>query len=161
MSNGLYDHKHESILELLRQGGMDGTPATLLIPYLQRPYAWAPRSLFANLIDSLLGGWPFGTLLLWSFGHRPTDQVDMPHRRFWKEVDRTEITDGKTVDGAALPMHSPPVWFWTGTTPAEFLLLVVMTGGFGFSTKTGPRCRGARSESSRHEAIVVAWAVVF
>ena len=39
--------------------------ATLLIPDLQRPFRWSPAQV-TRLIDSLMRGWPFGTLLLWA-----------------------------------------------------------------------------------------------
>lgn len=127
----LYKRDCAPLQDLLAQGGIAGHPATLLIPDLQRPYVWDPPAVI-NLIDSLLRGWPFGTLLLWSFGWRPTDTVDMPHRLFWKEVDRTELTDGATVDGAALPMPTPARMVLDGQQRLQSLLLAVGGDDWGF-----------------------------
>ncbi len=127
----LYKRDSAPLQDLLAQGGTAGNPATLLIPDLQRPYVWRPGAVI-NLIDSLLRGWPFGTLLLWSFGWRPTDTVDMPHRRFWKEVDRTGLTDGAMVDGAALPMPTPARMVLDGQQRLQSLLLAVGGDDWGF-----------------------------
>lgn len=127
----LYKRDSTPLQELLAQGGTAGSPATLLIPDLQRPYVWRPSGV-VNLIDSLLRGWPFGTLLLWSFGWKPTDKVDMPHRRFWKEVDRTGLTDGAMVDGAALPMPTPARMVLDGQQRLQSLLLAVGGDDWGF-----------------------------
>lgn len=58
--------------------------ATLLIPDLQRPYIWKPLPVIV-LIDSLIRGWPFGTLLTWKVG--PNDPARDLARPFWKVVD--------------------------------------------------------------------------
>lgn len=64
--------------------------ATLLIPDLQRPYFWKPLPVIV-LIDSLIRGWPFGTLLTWKVG--PNDPARDLARPFWKVVSR--ISSGR------------------------------------------------------------------
>lgn len=84
-----YDLGHERLDDLLRAAG-DPEGASLLIPDLQRPYVWKPSDVIA-LVDSLLRGWPFGTLLLWSIGkiRDENDERIVPSRCFWRRVDRT------------------------------------------------------------------------
>ena len=86
----LYDLGRERLHELLHAAG-DPEGATLLIPDLQRPYVWKPSDV-VTLVDSLLRGWPFGTLLLWSIGRvrEEADERIIPARTFWRRVDRTE-----------------------------------------------------------------------
>src|ERR1700722_17322218 len=86
-----YDSNRESLVEIIRQATDD---ATLVIPDLQRPYVWSPRQVVL-LIDSLLRGWPFGTLLLWRVHHN--DLSIIPWRTFWKVIDRTEDDVGTTI----------------------------------------------------------------
>ena len=58
----IYRPGQEPLSVLLYQAtGAEG--ATLLIPDLQRPFRWNPRQV-TLLIDLLMRGWPFGTLLL-------------------------------------------------------------------------------------------------
>jgi uncharacterized protein with ParB-like and HNH nuclease domain len=63
----IYDNKEEELYILLSKAAND-QGANVLIPDLQRPYVWSPRQVVL-LIDSLLRGWPFGTLLLWRVHH--------------------------------------------------------------------------------------------
>ncbi len=51
----------------------------MLIPDLQRPYVWTPNQV-SLLVDSLIRGWPFGTLLMWKVGQG--DLQNIPHRQF-------------------------------------------------------------------------------
>jgi len=60
----IYHDNHATLSTLLEEAGAN-TGATLLIPDLQRPYVWTPKQV-SLLVDSLLRGWPFGSLLLWS-----------------------------------------------------------------------------------------------
>lgn len=55
-----YQNKTYTIEDLLRMAE-DGLFA---IPNIQRPYVWSPAQL-ARYVDSLLHGWPCGSLLLW------------------------------------------------------------------------------------------------
>ena len=59
------------------------------------------------LVDSLLRGWPFGSLLVWNYGQDQSRAIEMPHRRFWKEVDRTDGDAGTDVPAATLPATTP------------------------------------------------------
>lgn len=66
----------------------------MLIPDLQRPYLWTPNQV-TLLIDSLVRGWPFGTLLLWRVSHQEVQEI--PFRPFWTVCDRTEEASGAQV----------------------------------------------------------------
>jgi hypothetical protein len=89
----IYDNKDEELHSLLSKAAND-QGANVLIPDLQRPYVWSPRQVVL-LIDSLLRGWPFGTLLLWRVHH--DDLSTIPSRTFWKVVDRTEGDAGTSI----------------------------------------------------------------
>jgi hypothetical protein len=67
LSPFLYRNTPEPLGSLLVQAGASSAPATLLIPDLQRPYMWKPAEIVV-LVDSLLRGWPFGSLLVWNYG---------------------------------------------------------------------------------------------
>ena len=82
----IYHDNYATLSALLEEAGAS-TGATLLIPDLQRPYVWNPRQVIV-LVDSLLRGWPFGSLLLWSVSR---DQVaQMPWREFSMVIDRVD-----------------------------------------------------------------------
>ena len=66
----------------------------MLIPDLQRPYVWTPNQV-TLLIDSLIRGWPFGTLLLWKVNHQELEGI--PFRPFWTIVNRTGEENGAQV----------------------------------------------------------------
>lgn len=53
------------------------------------------------LVDSLLRGWPFGTLLTWKVSSN--DAVNALARPFYKIVDRTGVTDDVLQAHAQLP----------------------------------------------------------
>ena len=82
----IYESKHMELHKLLAKADNPDS-STLLIPDLQRPYVWKPNQVVL-LVDSLIRGWPFGTLLLWHV--RSSDYRDFPSRAFWRVVDRTE-----------------------------------------------------------------------
>jgi hypothetical protein len=67
--SSIYGDQHRPLKDLLTMAGETGD-ATLLIPDLQRPYVWVPSQVIV-LVDSLIRGWPFGTLLTWKV--RPDD----------------------------------------------------------------------------------------
>ena len=81
----VYHDQHCNLGELLSRA-TNPSGATLLIPDLQRPYVWSPRQV-VFLVDSLIRGWPFGTLLTWMVDAR--DPVRELARPFWSIVDRT------------------------------------------------------------------------
>ena len=59
----IYGDQHRPLKDLLAMAGKS-EDATLLIPDLQGPYVWIPSQVIV-LLDSLIRGWPFGTLLTW------------------------------------------------------------------------------------------------
>lgn len=123
---GIYVDQHCDLSDLLNRANND-KGATLLIPDLQRPYVWAPRQVVL-LVDSLIRGWPFGTLLTWKVGQ--DDPVRDLARPFWKVVNRTD--DG---DGEKLSSSNPPASFQMvldGQQRVQSLLLAVGGDGWGF-----------------------------
>ncbi|HTQ06647.1 MAG TPA: DUF262 domain-containing protein [Polyangiaceae bacterium] len=86
----IYEHRDAQLHELLSRAS-SGDGATLLIPDLQRPFVWAPDKV-TLLVDSLIRGWPFGTLLLWTLSGDQAQRI--PHRQFWRVVDRTAVAAG-------------------------------------------------------------------
>ena len=124
----IYRHDQNPLGDLLaRAGSPEG--ATLLIPDLQRPYRWTPNQVVL-LVDSLIKGWPFGTLLLWSVTNDQARQI--PFRTFWTIVDRTE---GEST-GVALGHKEEPAKYHMvldGQQRLQSLLLAVGPGdGWGF-----------------------------
>lgn len=122
----IYSDQHRLLRELLAMAGKT-EDATLLIPDLQRPYIWSPSQV-VNLIDSLIRGWPFGTLLTWKV--RPDDPARALARSFWKVVDRTEAEDGQPIS-----MKHPPAAFHMvldGQQRVQSLLLALGGDGWGF-----------------------------
>jgi hypothetical protein len=122
----IYDNKDEELHTLLSKAAND-QGANVLIPDLQRPYVWSPRQVVL-LIDSLLRGWPFGTLLLWRVHHN--DLSSIPSRTFWKVVDRTEDDAG-----ASVSPQNPPGEFQMvldGQQRLQSLLLSLAGDGWGF-----------------------------
>jgi uncharacterized protein with ParB-like and HNH nuclease domain len=87
--------------KLVEDASLD-SGATLLIPDLQRPFVWTPTQVIL-LVDSLLRGWPFGTLLLWSIKNE--EKGIIPHRSFWKVVDRTTESPPERVSQAMPPQQ--------------------------------------------------------
>ena len=59
----IYDHDAQPLADLVKAAASE-QGAALLVPDLQRPYVWTPSQV-TLLVDSMLRGWPFGTLLLW------------------------------------------------------------------------------------------------
>ena len=76
----IYEEKTEGLHQLLDRARADDG-ATVLIPDLQRPYVWTPNQV-SLLVDSLIRGWPFGTLLMWKVGQGELQNI--PHRQFWR-----------------------------------------------------------------------------
>ena len=86
MPMNIYQPQHKSLATLLEMATKD---ATILIPDLQRPYVWTPKQVI-TLVDSLLRGWPFGSLLLWNLGPVSVGENMIPSRTFWEIVSRVE-----------------------------------------------------------------------
>jgi hypothetical protein len=122
----IYSDQHRPLKELLAMAGKS-EDATLLIPDLQRPYVWLPSQAIV-LVDSLIRGWPFGTLLTWKV--RPDDPAKDLARSFWRVVDRTSNDDGQPIS-----MKHPPAKFHLvldGQQRVQSLLLALGGDGWGF-----------------------------
>ena len=101
--------------------------ATLLIPDLQRPYIWDPTQVVV-LVDSLIRGWPFGTLLTWKV--KFDDPARGLARSFWRVADRTGEDDGQLIS-----VKHPPAAFHMvldGQQRVQSLLLAFGGDGWGF-----------------------------
>jgi hypothetical protein len=122
----IYEEKTEGLHHLLDRARADDG-ATVLIPDLQRPYVWTPNQV-SLLVDSLVRGWPFGTLLMWRVGQGELQNI--PHRQFWRVVDRTGNGDGSTV-----ARKDPPAAFHMvldGQQRVQSLLLALGGDTWGF-----------------------------
>jgi len=122
----IYDEGAEPLHELLRAASSD-QGATLLVPDLQRPYVWSPSQV-TLLVDSLLRGWPFGTLLLWKV--LKEDLASIPSRPFWRVADRTG-----EFDDAQVSKSNPPAEFrmvLDGQQRLQSLLLAFGGDSWGF-----------------------------
>lgn len=71
----MYTNTIRSVNELLA----DAENGRIAIPNIQRPYVWTPSQL-ARFIDSLMHGWPCGSILLWHTSS--TEQNIFGVRRF-------------------------------------------------------------------------------
>ena len=121
----IYEEKTEALHEFLNRAQGDG--ATILIPDLQRPYVWTPNQV-TLLVDSLIRGWPFGTLLMWKVGQGELQNI--PHRQFWRVVDRTGNGDGSVV-----ARKDPPASYHMvldGQQRVQSLLLALGGDAWGF-----------------------------
>lgn len=120
----IYTDTHESLDRLLAMAKED---ANLLIPDLQRPYVWTPDQVI-RLVDSLIRGWPFGTLLTWKV--RSNDEARELARSFWKVVDRTGEDDCERVS----KKHPPATFHMVldGQQRVQSLLLALGGDGWGF-----------------------------
>ena len=145
----IYEPRSEDLYILLEKASAsDG--ATVVIPDLQRPFVWQPGQVIL-LIDSLIRGWPFGTLLMWKVDHEELRAI--PHRDFWQVVDRTD--DGKS---AAVIRKDPPASYQMvldGQQRVQSLLLALCGDGWGFQLEDrdwreqleGVRLRGRRPKN--------------
>jgi 5-methylcytosine-specific restriction endonuclease McrA len=80
------------------------------------------------LVDSLIRGWPFGTLLTWKV--KPDDPARELARSFWRVVDRVGEEDGEPIS-----MKHPPAVFQMvldGQQRIQSLLLALGGDGWGF-----------------------------
>ncbi|ASU40988.1 hypothetical protein hmeg3_23595 [Herbaspirillum sp. meg3] len=102
----IYQANHATLNELLKSCSED---ANVLIPNLQRPYVWTPDQVI-RLVDSMLRGWPFSTLLLWNLGSVNQRDTLIPSRPFWRLIDRN--TGGKAEQ------------FGTAEKPSEFKMVL-------------------------------------
>jgi hypothetical protein len=124
MSN-FYSDDHRTLSELLTAAGTS-TGATLLIPDLQRPYVWTPDQVI-RLIDSLLRGWPFGSLLLWAVKQDGIARI--PFRPFAMVVDKVDELSEK-VPPRKIPANYEMVL--DGQQRVQSLLLAFGGDSWGF-----------------------------
>jgi len=120
----IYTEGGEPLHEILKASAQD---ATLLVPDLQRPYVWTPGQV-TLLVDSLLRGWPFGTLLLWNV--RNEELAGIPSRPFWQVADRTGEFDDEQVGKS-----NPPAQFrmvLDGQQRLQSLLIAFGGDAWGF-----------------------------
>jgi len=123
----VYRHDSQRLHELLDKASAPGG-ATMLIPDLQRPYVWTPNQV-TLLIDSLVRGWPFGTLLLWKVTHQELHGI--PFRPFWTVVNRIgELT------GTQVTQMNPPAEYHMvldGQQRVQSLLMALGGDDWGFA----------------------------
>jgi Protein of unknown function DUF262 len=122
----IYQDKNEALHELLERASSNAG-AMVLIPDLQRPYVWTPPQV-TLLIDSLIRGWPFGTLLMWKVGKDGLSKI--PHRQFWQIVDRTDAAVGSTITRIDPPADYHMVL--DGQQRVQSLLLALGGDNWGF-----------------------------
>jgi uncharacterized protein with ParB-like and HNH nuclease domain len=98
---------------------------------LQRPYVWQPSQVIV-LIDSLIRGWPFGTLLTWKV--KPDDPARDLARSFWRVVDRVGEEEGEPIS-----MKHPPAVFQMVLDGQQRIqsLLLATCGDSSFSIGNG------------------------
>lgn len=123
----IYNDGKKSLHDLLEMAGLNAD-ATLLIPDLQRPYIWQPPQVVL-LVDSLIRGWPFGTLLTWKVDAK--DPIRELSRGFWRVIDRTGIKENNkdVVDR----MHDVPFdMVLDGQQRIQSLMLAFGNDGWGF-----------------------------
>jgi hypothetical protein len=146
----IYRQDAQPLYQLLDKAGATGG-ATLLIPDLQRPYVWTPNQV-TLLIDSLIRGWPFGTLLLWKVSSEEFEAI--PSRCFWELVDRTNVS----ADTAVSQMNPPAEYHMVldGQQRVQSLLLAVEGDSWGFKLKDRAwneelKDQRPRGRQSKHE----------
>jgi hypothetical protein len=146
----IYRQDAQPLYQLLDKASATGG-ATLLIPDLQRPYVWTPNQV-TLLIDSLIRGWPFGTLLLWKVSSEEFEAI--PSRCFWELVDRTN----ESADTAVSQMNPPAEYHMVldGQQRVQSLLLAVEGDSWGFKLKDRAwneelKDQRPRGRQSKHE----------
>lgn len=148
----IYDEKTETLAKLLEWASGRDTTSTMLIPDLQRPYVWTPQQV-TLLVDSLIRGWPFGTLLLWSV--RDNDVATIPARAFWTVFDETPSAVGSKVGRI-----NPPAEFrmvLDGQQRLQSLLIAVGGDSFGFKRLDRDWCELLDREKPRGKYAAEHW----
>jgi hypothetical protein len=126
-----YEPKKTKFDDLIEDATL-ASGATILIPNLQRAYVWEPEKVIL-LLDSLIKGWPFGSLLLWAV--KPNNMPDpsvppMPKRSFWSMVSRIDGSKGKDLIGAKEP--APYRMVLDGQQRLQSLILALKGMAYGF-----------------------------
>lgn len=101
--------------------GMAENNATLLIPDLQRPYVWKPDQVIL-LVDSIFRGWPFGTLLTWTYKPEKT-RHGIPARPFYTLVSKSSGVKEELATKASLNYQSQYTMVLDGQQRVQSLLL--------------------------------------
>jgi Protein of unknown function DUF262 len=101
--------------------------ATLILPDLQRPFRWSPVQVL-RLIDSLIRGWPFGTLLLWELKGAAGEELEVPCRSFWQNV--SSLSSKKSIPYA---MAGQPNSFQLVLDGQQRLQSLLLATGIGMS----------------------------
>lgn len=149
----IYDEKVFELHEILGEASSENG-ATVLIPNLQRPYVWTPTQVIL-LVDSLIRGWPFGTLLLWKVHH--SDLATIPSRTFWKIVDRTN--DGTP---SQVSKQNPPGEFrmvLDGQQRLQSLLIALGGDHWGFRLEDREWTREATGELPKGRSAAKHWSL--
>lgn len=84
-NSDVYNLQQKTIQALINEASQ----GAICIPNIQRSYVWRPHQL-ANLVDSLMHGWPCGNLLFWKVS---PEQKFFGARRFAKEIRSKECDD--------------------------------------------------------------------
>jgi hypothetical protein len=106
-------------------------------------------------VDSLIRGWPFGTLLLWKVHH--SDLATIPSRTFWKVVDRTD--EG---GGAQVSKQNPPGEFrmvLDGQQRLQSLLIALGGDDWGFRLEDREWIREATGELPKGRTASKHWSL--
>lgn len=125
----IYEHRKEVLHKLIELSSDSINGATVLIPDLQRPFVWTPNQV-TLLIDSLIRGWPFGTLLMWKIENETIQNKKIPHRSFWQTIDRTDEDESSRVG-----QKNPPASYHMvldGQQRIQSLLIAVGGDDWGF-----------------------------
>lgn len=137
MSN-FYSNEHIKLYELVEKawGRHDG--ASVIIPELQRSFIWEPDRVIL-LMDSIIKGWPFGTLLLWKLVGT-TDLERFPNRGFYRIIDRLHKYPEKNYDKAnQITPKSPSAEYLMVLDGQQRLQSLILTVGgqdkWGFKLK--------------------------
>ncbi|MCB9592252.1 MAG: DUF262 domain-containing protein [Sandaracinaceae bacterium] len=138
----IYDQDSKPLADLLAEASSE-QGATLLVPDLQRPYVWSPNQV-TLLVDSLLRGWPFGTLLLWEM--RSDHVASIPSRPFWRVVDRTR---GDVNDEQVSRSHPPATFRMVLDGQQRLQSLLLAFGGDSWGFRLLDREWAAALESER------------
>lgn len=122
-----YDNQSRPLFELLDSACTSDKGAELLIPDLQRPYVWNPQQVVL-LVDTILRGWPFGSLLLWKISD--AEQSSIPSRTFWSVIDR--VTDAPVSQGLRASQPAEFRMVLDGQQRIQSLLLAFYGDSTGF-----------------------------
>lgn len=143
----IYTHQQLSLSELLKRSSEN---ATILIPDLQRPYIWTPDQVVL-LVDSLIRGWPFGTLLMWKIAN--DQQSKLPARTLWETVDRVDGSEEKANSKAGLPTEFKMILDGQQRTQSLLLAFGPEASGFKLTDEQWHDALNSRKRKGRRPKI--------